>query len=159
MPPAIAYPNLGLAPMAPRAIASSSAGLRPSSIVSRPNVAPGSTPFGRGRPTQLLGQADIAGLFSPFGPPQSLFDPILDEQVAGSQARTRAAMLAARLNGRGDPSLAGYASLQSLLGEQGNLVRILGAARAQQSGDTLNFYRDLFKDFAASGNRGAFAKP
>lgn len=115
-------------------------------------------PLGRGAPAQFLGDANRMGLFNPLGPGDAFFDPIRSEQVAGSQARNRKALLAAKLFGRGDPSQMGFASLQSTLGESGNLARILGAARAQQSGESLNFYRDLLRDFSGVSNRGGFQK-
>ena len=116
----------------------------------------GGAPFGRGRPTQLLGQADIAGLFNPLGPPSSFFDPIRAEQTAGSQARQKQLLLTSQLFGRGDPSQRGFAAIQGMLGEQGNLARILGAARAQQQQQQLQFFQDLLKSHAASGFGGGF---
>ena len=114
-------------------------------------------PIGRGRGQQLLGDADRAGLFNPNGPSSAFFDPIRSEAVASQQARTKQATLAASLFGRGDPSMRGFAQLQSTLGGASDLARTIGAARAQASGDNLNFYRDLFRDFSGTANRGGFA--
>jgi hypothetical protein len=118
-----------------------------------PRGTPGPTPYQRGDPSYELRKAQDAGFFDPYLR-DSFFDPIRSEQTAGSQARQRALLTATSLYGRGDPSLRGYAAIHGLMGEQGNLARILGAARAEQQAKQLQFFQDLLRDYAGVANRG-----
>lgn len=104
-------------------------------------------PAGRGLPQILLGQAQRAGLFSPFGPPAQFFDPIRSEILrailAGAQQRRTAASLMAA----GDPALRAFLELQGEVQGQSDLARALGAARAQFQQGQLDFFRDLLRQF------------
>lgn len=76
---------------------------------------------------QMLKDALAAGTFSPTGSPALL--NALRQQITGSQgARDRQAGLSAQLYGGGDPSLAGYAHLQSTLGGAHDLSSALSDA-------------------------------
>lgn len=64
---------------------------------------------------QMLKDALAAGTFSPTGSP-ALMNALRQQMIGDSGARQRQAGLAANLYGNGDPSLSGYAGLQSVLG-------------------------------------------
>ena len=112
-------------------------------------------PQGRAAPWWMLGEAGREGFFKPFLP-SSFLSPLIAQHVSDSQARMRQAMLGSQAFGRGDPSLRGFAALQGLFGEQGNLARILGATRAESQMNQLKFLQDLMKDFGGVSFRGGF---
>jgi hypothetical protein len=113
-------------------------------------------PAGRGLPQIILGQAQRAGLFSPFGPPDFLFDPIRSDLQRQARASRQGVRTAAGLRGIRDPLLEAFLEMQSRLQSESDLSRALGAARGQFGMDQFEFLRQLMADFSAAANRGAF---
>lgn len=102
-----------------------------------------------------LAAAGLAGLYNPN------IDPITELlRTQGFQdygARQNAARLGARLQGGGDPYLEAFAALQSQMGGQSDLSRLLGSSQLQSAQRNQDFFRDLLMQLLR-GSTGIIAE-
>lgn len=105
--------------------------------------------FGRGRPQQILGQADQAGFFGPYLP-ESFFSPIRNELISSGQAREHLAETEAALDAHGDPILGAFLKMQARERSKSDLARGISAARSQAMLQQLKFLQELFGQFSGA---------
>ena len=93
---------------------------------------------------RVVGMAGQQGMWSNEGDP-ALMALLRGRAFEDAAARQNAARLGARLQGGGDPYLQAYAALQSQMGSQSDLSRMLGGIEQERLGRRQDFFQDLLK--------------